>query len=38
MGGGGGRGHKHFCHKSRGGGRDFFPVGLGGRKIFLYIT
>ena len=26
----GGRGHKHFCHKSRGGGgRNFFPARLG---------
>ena len=25
----GGRGHKHFCHKSRG-VEIFFPVGLGG--------
>ena len=38
VGWGRGRVHKHFCHISRGWGRDFFPAGLrgggGGRKKF----
>ena len=35
--GGGGGGHKHFCHIS-GGSSMFFPTGLGGSSKFLPTT
>ena len=30
--------HKHFCHISGGGGREFFSKGIGGSSLFPYTT